>query len=93
MAGLLEVAEVLAARTSATAVYVGLALSVCAGSSLFLTVATSGPMAEIMVERAAIEDRRGIALCFGFFQFAPIGLLAFAVIQTVAVVYGVAMAS
>lgn len=93
MAGLLEVAEVLATRTSPTAVYVGLALSVCAGSSLFLTAATSGPMAQIMVEKAGIADRRQGSLRFGFFQFAPVGLVSFAVIQCVAVAYGIIVSS
>jgi Na+/H+ antiporter NhaD/arsenite permease-like protein len=93
MAGLLEVAEVLAARMSPTAVYVGLALSVCAGSSLFLTAATSGPMAQIMVEKAGIEDRRLRPLRFGFFQFAPVGLLGFTVIQAVGLTYALIVAS
>jgi Na+/H+ antiporter NhaD/arsenite permease-like protein len=87
MAALLEVAESLATRLPATAVYVGLALSVCAGSSLLLTAATSGPMAQILTERAGLKDRQGQPVRFGFFEFLPVGLLAFAVIQTVAVGY------
>lgn len=93
MAGLLEVAEVLAARMSPTAVYVGLALSVCAGSSLFLTAATSGPMAQIMVEKAAIHDRQLRPLRFGFFQFGAVGLLAFAVIQVIALGFALIVVS
>ncbi|MBK9030627.1 MAG: permease [Myxococcales bacterium] len=93
MAALLEVADVLAARMSPTAVYVGLALSVCAGSSLFLTAATSGPMAQIMTEKARLSDPGGRRLQFGFFQFAPIGLVAFTIIQAVAVAYAVTVAS
>ena len=87
MAGLLEVAAALAARMSPTAVYVGLALAVCAGSSLFLTAATSGPMAQIMTERAGLRDPQGRTISFGFFQFMPTGLLAFAVILAVGVGY------
>lgn len=93
MAGLLEVAELLAGRMSPTAVYVGLALSVCAGSSLFLTAATSGPMAQIMVEKSAIQDRALAPLHFGFFQFARVGMLAFAVIQSVAIGYALLVVS
>jgi Na+/H+ antiporter NhaD/arsenite permease-like protein len=91
MAALLEVAEALAARMPPTAVYVGLALSVCAGSSLFLTAATSGPMAQIMTERAGLRDPRGAPLRFGFFAFVPVGLLAFAVIQSIALAYALAI--
>ncbi|MFN7135454.1 MAG: SLC13 family permease, partial [Myxococcales bacterium] len=53
MAALLDVADALARQLPPEAVYVGLALSVCAGSSLFLTAATSGPMAQALTERAA----------------------------------------
>jgi len=42
MAALIEVADSFAQHLPGDAVYVGLALSVCAGSSLFLTAATSG---------------------------------------------------
>lgn len=87
MAGLLEVAAALATRMSPTAVYVGLALAVCAGSSLFLTAATSGPMAQIMTERAGLRDAHGRTIRFGFFQFMPVGLVAFTVILAVGVGY------
>ncbi|MBI3180527.1 MAG: permease [Myxococcales bacterium] len=87
MAALLDVAASLAARLSPTAVYVGLALSVCAGSSLFLTAATSGPMTQILTERADLRDPLGAPVRFGFFDFLPVGLLSFALIQTVAIVY------
>jgi hypothetical protein len=66
---------------------VGLALSVCAGSSLFLTAATSGPLAQALTERADLRDIDGHALRFGFFDFLPTGLLGFAVIETVALAY------
>jgi Na+/H+ antiporter NhaD/arsenite permease-like protein len=87
MAALLDVAESLAKTLPPTAVYVGLALSVCAGSSLFLTAATSGPMAQILTERADLHDPAGAPVRFGFFHFLPVGLISFVVIQTVAVAY------
>ncbi len=87
MAALLEVADVLATRLPPAAVYVGLALSVCAGSSLFLTAATSGPMAQALTERAGLRSQSGDALRFGFGDFLPIGLLGFAIIQSVAVLW------
>lgn len=85
MAALLEVAPALTQTMPKTAVYVGLAMGVCAGSSLFLTAATSGPLAQAMAERAGIvcADRR--PLRFGFAEFLPIGLLAFAIILTVGI--------
>lgn len=87
MAALLEVAESLAKRLPPSAVYVGLALSVCAGSSLFLTAATAGPLAQALTERADVRDAQGRTLTFGFFDFLPTGLLGFAVIESVALAY------
>ncbi|HRI67230.1 MAG TPA: hypothetical protein PK156_23465 [Polyangium sp.] len=87
MAALLEVAASLAKRLPPSAVYVGLALSVCAGSSLFLTAATSGPLAQALTERADLRDAQGRRLTFVFFDFLPTGLLGFAVIEMVALVY------
>ncbi|WP_438013874.1 SLC13 family permease [Sorangium sp. So ce315] len=87
MAALLEVAESLAARLPGHAVYVGLALSVCAGSSLFLTAATSGPLAQALTERANLRDVDGRPIRFGFFDFLPAGLLSFSIIQAVAIAY------
>ncbi len=87
MAALLEVAESLARHLPGPVVYVGLALSVCAGSSLFLTAATSGPLAQALTERANLRDDAGRPLTFGFFDFLPVGLMSFAVIQGVAIAY------
>lgn len=67
----------------------GLALAVCAGSSLLLTAATSGPLAQALTERARLRDPDGAPIRFGFFDFLPAGLLAFAVIEAVAVAYAV----
>lgn len=80
MAALLEVAPALTTAMPRTAVYVGLAMGVCAGSSLFLTAATSGPLAQAMTERAGIVTADGRPLRFGFAEFLPIGLLAFVLI-------------
>lgn len=85
MAALLEVADVLARQFPPHAVFVGLALSVCAGSSFLLTAATSGPLLQTLTERAGLRDETGLPLRFGFFDFLPIGLLSFAVIESVAV--------
>lgn len=87
MAALLEVADVLARQFPGDVVYVGLALSVCAGSSCLLTAATSGPLAQALCERADLRDSRGAPIRFGFFEFLPVGLLSFAVIQAGALAY------
>lgn len=86
MAALLDVATVLAGRHPPHAIYVGLALAVCAGSSLFLTAATSGPLAQALTERAGVRDPRGEPIRFGFFEFAPVGLAGFGVILATALV-------
>jgi len=93
MAALLDVAEVLAKVFPPTAVYVGLALSVCAGSSLFLTAATSGPMAQMMTERADLRDEHGKQVRFGFFEFLPVGLWGFTIILLVGVAYSLLLAA
>lgn len=87
MAALLEVADVLARQFPPHAVFVGLALSVCAGSSFLLTAATSGPLLQTLTERAGLRDEGGLPLRFGFFDFLPVGLLSFAVIEAVAIGY------
>lgn len=87
MAALLDVADSLARRLPPSAVYVGLALAVCAGSSLLLTAATSGPLAQAITERAAIRDPEGRPLRFGFFQFLPVGIVSFLVIEATAIGY------
>lgn len=85
MAALLEVAPALTSSLPKTAVYVGLALGVCAGSSLFLTAATSGPLAQAIVERAGIITPDGQRLRFGFSEFLPVGLIAFLIILLIAI--------
>lgn len=87
MAALLEVAESLATTLPGEAVYVGLALAVCAGSSLFLTAATAGPLAQALTERAELRDVDDQPLRFGFVDFLPVGLLSFVLILAVALAY------
>jgi Na+/H+ antiporter NhaD/arsenite permease-like protein len=87
MAALLPVADRFAATSPPAAVYVGLALAVCAGSSLFLTAATAGPLAQVLTERAGIRDAAGSPVRFGFAQFLPTGLLSFALILGVAIAW------
>ena len=87
MAALLEVADALAQVHPPNTVYVGLALGVCAGSSLFTTAATSGPLAQALTERADLRDAEGNQLRFGFVQFLPVGILSFIVIEAIAVGY------
>lgn len=86
MAALLEVAEVLARDHPPEAIYVGLALAVCAGSSLFLTAATAGPLTQALVERAGLRGDDGTPLRLGFFDFAPVGLLGFGITLAVGLV-------
>ncbi len=93
MAALLEVAPALTTTMPKTAVYVGLALGVCAGSSLFLTAATSGPLAQAMTERAGIVTADGKPLRFGFAEFLPIGLLSFTIILSIGIAAALTIAS
>lgn len=85
MAALLEVADVLAQRHAPEPIYIGLALAVCAGSSLFLTAATAGPLMQSLVERAGLRDLHGERFNFGFREFLPVGLLGFTLILAIAI--------
>jgi Na+/H+ antiporter NhaD/arsenite permease-like protein len=87
MAALLEVADVLVKVHPPNTVYVGLALGVCAGSSLFITAATSGPLAQALTERVGLKDSEGRALRFGFAEFLPVGIMSFVVIEAIAIGY------
>lgn len=87
MAALLEVADVLARELPGDVVYVGLALSVCAGSSCLLTAATAGPLAQALCERADLRNGLGEPIRFGFFEFLPVGLLSFILIEAGALAY------
>lgn len=79
MAALLDVGAALAGTLPGDVVYVGLAMSVCAGSSLFLTAATAGPLAQSLTERADLRDAAGEPIPFGFADHLGPGLLGFAV--------------
>lgn len=88
MAALLDVADALARqhpREARDALYVGLAMSVCAGSSLFLTAATAGPLTQSLIERAGLRGPDGEPLRFGFREYLPVGLVAFALILSVGI--------
>jgi Na+/H+ antiporter NhaD/arsenite permease-like protein len=87
MAALLEVAEQLAQQGHGVTVYVGLAFGVCAGSSLFLTAATSGPLAQALAERARLRDGQGNPLVFGFTQHLAPGFAGFAVTLAAGLAY------
>lgn len=91
MAALLDVAESLATTLPPATVYVGLALAVCAGSSLFLTAATAGPLAQAIVEAAGLRDARGAQLRFDFRAHLAAGLLGYAV--TLAAAFGFVLLS
>jgi Na+/H+ antiporter NhaD/arsenite permease-like protein len=85
MAALLEVAEAMSRQHAGEPIFVGLALAVCAGSSLFLTAATSGPLTQALVERAGLRDVDGTPVRFGFREFLPVGAVGFSVILAVGV--------
>lgn len=87
MAALLEVAAVLAQHLAPEAVYVGLALAVCAGSSLFLTAATAGPLMQSLTDRARLQGRDGLTITFGFREYLRVGLTGFGLTLAVAVGY------
>ncbi len=89
MAALLDVAGALTAHLPSEVVYVGLAMSVCAGSSLFLTAATAGPLAQALTERAELTDPDGAPLRFSFGDHLPAGLLGFALTLAVGLAFAV----
>jgi Na+/H+ antiporter NhaD/arsenite permease-like protein len=93
MAAMLEVAPALDASIPPEAVYVGLALSVCAGSSVFLTAATSGPLAQALTERARIRVEDGGTLVFGFKEHLLVGVPAFLIIGGTAIGWALALAA
>lgn len=86
MAALLEVADALTVNHASDPIYIGLALAVCAGSSLFLTAATAGPLMQTLVERAGLRDLKGNRLSFGFREFLPVGIFGFTSILVLAIV-------
>jgi Na+/H+ antiporter NhaD/arsenite permease-like protein len=87
MAALLPLAERMTVSIPSDIVYVSLALSVCAGSSLFLTAATSGPLAQCQVECAAMLDENDKVIQFGFCEFLRYGLISFLIILSGAIFF------
>lgn len=58
---------------------------------MFLTAATSGPLAQSLAERAQLHEPGGAPIRFDFVDHVPVGLLGFAV--TLAVGLGFALGS
>lgn len=83
MATMLPIAQQIVSQGDAPGdtVYVGLALSVCAGSSFLLTAATAGPLAQSIVEKSGLTTREGPSAKFNFMTFLPFGIFAYAIIQ------------
>ena len=89
MATMLPIAQQIIAKggVPGETVYVGLALSVCAGSSFLLTAATAGPLAQSIVEKSGLTTREGQRATFDFMTFLPFGIFAYAIIQTGGLVF------
>lgn len=81
MGAMLPIAKQIAPLYPDGTVYIGLALSVCAGSSFLLTAATSGPLTQTIIERFNLTTSDGTAGRFGFWTFLPYGALSFSIIQ------------
>lgn len=93
MATMLPIAQqiILKGEVAGDIVYVGLALSVCAGSSFLLTAATAGPLAQSMVEKSGLNTREGANATFNFITFLPFGIVSYAVIQLGGLAFVLAM--
>ena len=87
MAALLPVATVLTRFLPSEPVYVGLALAVCAGSSLFITAATSGVLAQEQVQASGLITQEGHRVQFGFLRFLPYGAMSFCIILSAGIGY------
>ena len=81
MGAMLPIAKEIAPLYPDGIVYIGLALSVCAGSSFLLTAATSGPLTQTIVERFHLTTSDGTTGHFDFWTFLPYGILSFGIIQ------------
>jgi len=81
MGAMLPIAKQLADLYPDGTVYIGLALSVCAGSSFLLTAATSGPLTQTIIERFSFVTSEGETGRFNFWTFLPYGALSFTIIQ------------
>lgn len=87
MAALLPIATVLTEFLPSEPVYVGLALAVCAGSSLFITAATSGVLAQEQVDASGLVTEDGYQAQFGFLRFLPYGAMSFCIILSLGIGY------
>ncbi len=83
MATMLPIAQqiILKGDIAGDTVYVGLAFSVCAGSSFLLTAATAGPLAQSLVEKSGLKTREGKNATFNFMTFLPFGIASYTIIQ------------
>jgi len=72
---------------AAESLYIGIALGICAGSCLFLTAATSGPLAKRELELAEIETEENERADVGFWSFAAIAFVPFCVILSAALIW------
>jgi Na+/H+ antiporter NhaD/arsenite permease-like protein len=68
-------------------IYIGLALSVCAGSSFLLTAATSGPLAQSFIEKSNLKTFDNQDVTFNSRTFLPYGLFSFVIIQVSALIF------
>jgi Na+/H+ antiporter NhaD/arsenite permease-like protein len=87
MGAMLPIAKQVAPLYPEGTVYIGLALSVCAGSSFLLTAATSGPLTQTLVERFNLITNENQPAQFGFWTFLPYGVLSFVIIQVCAIAW------
>jgi Na+/H+ antiporter NhaD/arsenite permease-like protein len=89
MATMLPIAQQIIAKggVPGETVYVGLALSVCAGSSFLLTAATAGPLAQSIVGKSGLTTREGQRATFDFMTFLPFGIFAYTIIQAGGLVF------
>ena len=87
MGAMLPIAKQLAHMYPDGSVYIGLALSVCAGSSFLLTAATSGPLTQTIIERFDLTTCDGEPGRFCFWTFLPYGAISFSIIQLSALLW------
>ncbi len=87
MGTMLPIAKQIAPLYPEGTVYIGLALSICAGSSFLLTAATSGPLMQTIIERFNLKISNGSVGQFGFWTFLPYGALSFGIIQVSALLW------
>ena len=87
MGAMLPIAKQMAPLYPDGCLYIGIALSVCAGSSFFLTAATSGPLMQTIIEKSDFKMSNGDSGQFGFWTFLPYGTLSFCIIQTLTLIW------